>query len=311
MYKNLRFIFTLLCFLSILSVAPLTSATVWQIPADFPTIQEAVDSIDVADGDVIIVGPGSHTGAVIDRPIKIVGEEGAMITTGVPYKVSSGLKTAFRLDPGADGTEISHLLIPNDVLSSYYFAVFSRGVDEVSIHHLSISNSVQAISNYNGSNWDISHNKIFGTNDVNGGGIGIMINAWDGTWDGIPDSTEANNNTIAFNTTEGVIDAIDYSGPGILLSSGHGAAQQPGGTLVGNKVYKNKCTHTGTNGVGFEADDVPGTAINGNTIAFNDFRGSTWPLLWYGDTSLNVISRNLGANRGEGEEGITPKDIFY
>lgn len=85
-------------------------------------------------------------------------------------------------------------------------------------------------------------------------------------------------------------------------------------------MYKNRCTHTGTNGVGFEADDVPyetssPAAITGNTVAYNDFRGSTIPLVWNGDPDANNISRNLGVGdnpgRGEGAAGLTPHDIFH
>jgi hypothetical protein len=95
--------------------------------------------------------------------------------------------------------------------------------------------------------------------------------------------------------------------------------QEPGGTLTGNIVYKNTCSHTGIGGYGFEVDDVwyelnlaGAPAIAGNTIAFNDLRGSTFPFVWYGDESANSISRNLGRddNRGEGSAGLTPAEIF-
>ena len=289
---------------------------VLRVPQDYATIQEAVDA--ASPGDTIRVGPGEYAGATINNPVVIEGIGCAMITSGVPYKAGASLETAFLLEAGADGTEISHLIIPNDAASLYFFAVFSRYVDDVSLHHLTITNSVQAISNYNGSGWNISHNKITGTLPDGGGGIGIMINAWDGTWDSSPDDTEANDNIIAHNYTEGIVGDVGYSGPGILLSSGHGAGGEPGGTLTGNIVYKNKCSHTGENGVGFEVDDVPYeltnvAAITGNTVAYNDFRGSTTPILWYGDESQNDVSRNLGTpgdNRGEGKEGLTPPEIF-
>ena len=322
--KRILILTLALVLLLTLAVTPVMAAkgpktTVWHVPEDFTTIQAAVDSVD--NGDTIIVGSGSYAGAVVTKTVTIKGTDGAMITSGVPYNEegTSALTTAFLLKEGADGAEISHLIIPNDVNNGYFFAVFSRGVDDVSIYHLTITNSVQAISNYNGSEWDISHNKITGINPVNGGGIGIMINAWDGTRDGEPDDTEANDNVIAHNTTEGIVGDVGFSGPGILLSSGHGAGQWPGGTLTGNIVYKNRCTHTGSNGVGFEVDDVPwektsNAAITGNTVAFNDFRRSTYPFVWYGDEELNYISRNFvdtGAkNRGEGKDGLTPPEIF-
>jgi hypothetical protein len=290
------------------------------VPTDYPTIQHAVDAPPLIPGDdiIIMVASGLHAGAVIDTPVTIKGTDGAMITSGVPYKSGSSLTTAFRLEDQAHGTEISHLMIPNDTTIGYFFAVFSREVDNVSIHHLTIMNSVQGISNYNGSGWDISHNKLFGTNAVNGGGIGIMINAWDGSQDFIPDNTTADDNIITHNKTEGLVGDVGFSGPGILLSSGHGANGWPGGKVTGNKVYKNTCMHTGSNGVGFEADDVPAETqglqpgIFSNTVSFNDFRGSTNPMAWYPDVGSNRISRNLGpdANRGEGAQGLTPPEIF-
>ena len=300
-------------------VAAKPDVTLWHVPGDFATIQDAIDSPDVHNGDKIMVGAGNHAGAVVTKSVVIKGTDGATITSGVPYKSGSTYETAFLLDTGSDGVEISHLIIANDATSLFFFAVFSRGIDDVSIHHLVVTNSVQAISNYNGSGWDISYNRITGTNPVNGGGIGIMVNAWDGTSDNITDTTVANDNVITHNYTEGAVGDVGYSGPGILLSSGHGSYQYPGGTLTGNIVYKNKCVHTGTNGYGFEVDDVPyeltGTAaITGNTVAFNDFRGSTYAIVWYGDETLNSVSRNFidqASDRGEGKDGLTPHEIFH
>ena len=293
--------------------------TTWHVPGDFATIQDAVDSAQVSNGDRILVDAGNYAGAILDRPLVIKGTDGTIINSGVPYKAGSSLLTAFRLDEGADGAEVSHFTIPNDTASYYFFAIFARNVNQVSIHHLVITNSVQAITNYNGSEWQIAHNTITGTNAVNGGGIGILVNAWDGSQDSEPDETEANNNVIEHNYTDGMVGDVGFSGPGICLSSGHGASQWPGGTLSGNIVYKNKCIHTGTNGVGFEVDDVPyelidNASITANTVAFNDFRGSTYPFLWYGDVTVNSISRNFidtGSNRGEGKVGLTPHDIFH
>lgn len=321
--KILSVLFALVLVLSfslVTAVPVAAKVTVWNVPGDYNTIQAAIyDTANVQNGDTIMVAAGNHAGAIIDRPVIIKGKVGAVIVRGVPYKAGSSLTTAFRLDEGADGAEISHLIIQNDVGIGYFFAVFSRYIDDVYIHHLTITNSVQAITNYNGSGWNISHNIITGTITAGGGGIGIMINAWDGSLDETPDSTQANNNVIMRNYTEGVGDALTYSGPGILLSSGHGSYQAPGGTLTGNIVYKNRCIHTGVWGVGFEVDDVlyetSGVAtIIDNSVIFNDLRGSTYPMLWYGDESVNTISRNFEdyglQNRGEGDEGITPPEIF-
>jgi len=287
-------------------------AAKWNVPGDFATIQDAIDWPNVLAGDTIFVGAGNHAGAVINKPVTIKGADGTIITDGVHYGGGHPFaKTAFLLLAGADGTEISHLTVQNDTNNWFLFAVFSRDVDNVSIHHLKIMNTVQGISNYNGDEWEISHNKILGVNALSGGGIGILIGAFEGD--------DANNSLIAHNTTEGDVGDVGFSGPGILLTSLHGAAQIPGGEVSGNKVYKNKCTHTGSNGVAFEIDDVTlendpdgDPMISDNVIAFNDFRGSTWEILLYPEESedYNKFSRNFGLNRGEGAEGLTPPEIF-
>jgi hypothetical protein len=73
--------------------------------------------------------------------------------------------------------------------------------------------------------------------------------------------------------------------------------------------------HTGDNGVGFEVDDVrlfvDDTAdIYNNTVAFNDFRGSTYEQYWFGGgDELNRVSRNFGDNRMT--DGLNPADLFH
>ena len=43
----------------------------WRVPGDFATIQDAVNSPSVADGDRILVGPGSFAGALIDKNVTV------------------------------------------------------------------------------------------------------------------------------------------------------------------------------------------------------------------------------------------------
>jgi pectin methylesterase-like acyl-CoA thioesterase len=79
------FIITLAFGLAI-SVANFTSsayAAVWSVPGDFATIQEAIDSPDVADtGDTIMVGPGEYAGAIVTKAVEIKGVGGAVINEG-------------------------------------------------------------------------------------------------------------------------------------------------------------------------------------------------------------------------------------
>jgi hypothetical protein len=277
-----------------------------RVPDDYATIQEAVDA--AGDGDVIKVDAGQFAGAIINKPVTIKGSgNDTIIDPGVAYHpVAVWYKTAFRLDAGADGTEISHMMIPNKLSDLYLFGVFSRYVDDVSIHHLTITSTIQGITNWNGSGWTIMHNKLFGVSDYGGGGIGILI----GTND--PD-TPANGSLVSHNKVEGIVDANLYSGPGVLLTSGHGTANIYGGDVTGNKVVRNRCLMTGLNGVGIETNDTDlrfglPPRVRDNKIGFNDNRGSTYEMYFELDADMyNTVSKNLGKNRGH---GLTPASVF-
>jgi pectin methylesterase-like acyl-CoA thioesterase len=80
-------------------------AAEWRVPGDFATIQAAIDSPAVAAGDVILVGPGSHAGALVTKAVDIRGEGRAVINTGPVHP--SG-KTRIRRSPtGAAATGTS------------------------------------------------------------------------------------------------------------------------------------------------------------------------------------------------------------
>ena len=56
--------------------------TTWEIPGDFATIQEALDSSEVAEGHTIMVGPGIHAGATVLKAVEIKGVGNAIINDG-------------------------------------------------------------------------------------------------------------------------------------------------------------------------------------------------------------------------------------
>jgi len=88
-------------------------AAKWRVPEDFATIQEAIDSPAVADGDRITVAPGNHAGAWVDRGVEIKGEDGAVIDSGPMHP--AGLSMGFPLMAGSDGATISHLTFTVDL----------------------------------------------------------------------------------------------------------------------------------------------------------------------------------------------------
>ncbi len=83
-----------------------------RVPADYPTIQGAVDA--AGEGDLILVSPGDYAGAVVNKRVTIRGLGRARIVEGVPWIPGSTLsQIAFRLDilAGGDGAEIIHFTI--------------------------------------------------------------------------------------------------------------------------------------------------------------------------------------------------------
>jgi hypothetical protein len=190
-------------------------------------------------------------------------------------------------------------------------------VDNVTVEQNVMVNSLQAISNWKGNGWKIQHNKIEGLWVLCGGGIGILVGAYDGN--------QANGNLIAHNTIEADVspDCGFYTTSGITIYSDTrwGAA---GGPIEENRVLHNRSRVTGTwvnpdEGVlpaadGFEftdgglLNDYPWSGdgnpdVTGNTVAFNDFRGSSIEIYLSPPEveDHNTVTRNLEKNRGHGE----------
>src|SRR3989339_347942 len=82
-------------------------ATDWHVPGDFATIQDAIYSPNVVDGDKIKVGKGSWAGAFVTKAVNIEGSGQAVISSGPLHW--SGKVIGFRLLAGSSGASISHL----------------------------------------------------------------------------------------------------------------------------------------------------------------------------------------------------------
>ena len=72
--------------------------TTWQVPGDFATIEVAIANANA--GDWIMVGPGTFTGAVVDKVVHIKGVEDAVIDDGPP---AYGFTQGFQLLSGLSG----------------------------------------------------------------------------------------------------------------------------------------------------------------------------------------------------------------
>jgi hypothetical protein len=303
--KKLMLVLVLLALLVVPStVMAGKSGNIWHVPGDFATIQEAIDSPDVAAGDTILVGPGNHTGALVTKPVEIRGEDGTVINNGPVH--SSGLVQGFRLLAGSDGTVISHLRFEVDL------AIMNGGaVNDVTVTHCTFENTIQGISNWRGSGWEISHNEISDLRTHCGGGIGILVADFSAVPQGVKD------NEISHNKISGVLhiapdDCGGYNGTGIVLYAdfrwgGAGAEEISQNRIVHNQISLTSDTPEVVDVVAIELtdtrdDEEQEPVIFDNAIGFNDLRGTVLQIDPTPDSlaDVNYISRNLGDNRGHG-----------
>lgn len=164
--------FSLLVAAALLVSPGLSFGATWRVPGDFPTIQAAIDSYSVNDGDRIQVWPGEHAGALVSKSVEINGEGGAIISSGPAHRL--GLSQGFRIVAGGEGAIFSQLTITADL-----GIMNGEAVDHVTVTECTFENTVQAISNWRGSGWEISHNTIKDLRSACGGGIGILISGYD------------------------------------------------------------------------------------------------------------------------------------
>ena len=255
------------------------------------------------DGDrIFVVGPGNFSGAYLTKRVEIKGSNGAVISAGPVH--GSGMIMGFRLLAGSGGATISHLTFKVDLA-----IMNGAAVSDVTVTNNTFLNTVQAISNWRGNAWTISHNDIIDLRTKNGGGIGILIGDYTGG--------DVEDNVVEHNNISGVLTSMPgegggYNGSGIVLYADfrEGAAGARG--ISFNRVVKNHVSlvsqaDAGIDVAAFEMTDTrdDGTlppVIFSNAIGFNDFRGTALQIVLTPanlDVS-NSISRNFGDNRGHG-----------
>ncbi len=304
---------------AVLVLCSTANAVTWNVPEDFLTIEAALASPDVLDGHTILVGPGNHSGAYVSKAVEIKGEGGAVINDGPMHP--AGLTMGFRLLAGSDGATISHLGFTVDLA-----IMNGAAVSDVTVDHCTFTNTIQAVSNWRGNGWQISHNVINDLRTSNGGGIGILIADYMGG--------TVSDNVVSHNKITGTLhvhpeDGGGYNGSGIVIYAdfrwgGAGATDISNNRIVKNKVGmvlddpriqpipdENKIDI-----VAFELtqayypanppsypDPLPEdkVVIKNNAIGFNDWRGTVLQLdITLGLEGYNQISRNMGDNRGHG-----------
>lgn len=294
--------------LSLVATTPVGAATI-NVPGDYSTIQAAAGN--ASSGDTIVVAAGTYAGAIVDKHVAIVGAAGggSVITSGVHYGGSHPtLTTAFRLDAGADGTEIRDFTIQCNAGSSFYFGVFSRGVDDVTVDGLTVNDAVQGITNWGGSNWVITNNQVTDTVAAGGGGIAIFLGALPGN--ASPGLEVCQGNLVEANTMSSYSTEAGYTAPGVCLVldiryNSIPADLSGGEDVSNNRIVGNTITGTGnTNEVGIEigvcgaGGDAGKTAatmgiVHDNYVEDNTVHSSDYGLYFYVVQDLTVTGNNI------------------
>jgi len=264
------------------SVMAKQGANTWWVPGDFSTIQKAIESDDVKDGDTLRVGPGIFEGAEVTKGVHIVGVGKTVIDSGPAGPLD--LEYGFWLQEGSDGASISHITFAVGFgvygKPDYDVTVDGKPANDVTVDHCRFINNFQAITNWGGSNWYIHHNTIVNVITVGDeGGIGgtpILIAGQEG-------AAVVRDNVVAHNSVTGEVlfDPDDDGSEGNIWAIG--MAYVGAEAISGNLVTHNRVNLVSNRPdlrkvvafvlADFTASSSPCDVIHDNVITKNDFRG--------------------------------------
>ena len=313
---------------ALLSAAAAQAATL-KVPAQYPTIQAAVDA--AAPGDRIQVSRGRYCGATLPKPVILEGRgRPRIIGCATSPLVTTGLRAGFFM-PGskgvnaASGSAISGFVfdgkgVSNLNLEPLSFGVFARFASDVVVEHNRFVGTVQAITNTGGDRWRIQHNRIRELTLLDctkncTGGDGIVIALGRGSLaapggDASP-LNRPEDNVVADNSIEGSapdgFSVFNMVGV-LLLSADHTTLlsnrlelrDNPSAAAVGQGILvSNTCC-------GLGSSFLPGSRFT--TLAYNDARHSEVGIIVDGSGGVNTLGLFLDHNRGsttiEGTETI-------
>ena len=261
---SILFVLALVLSFSVVATTPVAAATI-NVPGDYATIQAAVDA--ASSGDTIVVAAGTYFGATVSKAVTIQAKTGDTVIINDGPNTHTFLRAGFYFasDYSGNGATISGFDIQGAIQAGTTddgkldFAVFSRGANNVEIEGNTICDMLQGITNWHGNGWQINDNEITDLWTLNGGGVGILVGANDG-------STVAGN-VISGNKISGTLsvysgDGGGYDGSGIVLYADF--RWSPGGIVTDSLVKGNEISMT---------SDTPAT-VNFNGIELVDTRDS-------------------------------------
>jgi nitrous oxidase accessory protein NosD len=270
------------------------------------TIQAGIDR--ASSGDTVRVKRGTYAGAIVNKAVALRADGRVIIDSG-PYSHAGELQAGFlfEADGSGSGASIEGFRFVGttqfgDDDGKLDFGIFSRGADDVYVARNSLTNTLQAISNNNGSGWTIEQNRITDLWTRCGSGIGIIVLGDD-------DVTAVTGNNVWYNEVGGTVfvspvDCGGYDAAGILLfadfrSGAPGAPSISGNVFVYNRVslVSNAPAVVNVDGIALtvavEAPSAP-TAITRNLFAQNHaIKNSGDGIEVSQGSSGNTIANNL------------------
>lgn len=280
-----------------------SAVTAWNVPGHFPTIQAAIDSSQVHDGDIIDVHFRPRLeGATVTKAVTIRAVGPATVTISNGPRVTARDRAGFLFPGGGQG---SGATITGFSFRGVAFPVFSRGANDVSVSHNTMLSPVQGVTSWAnghwGQGWHIAYNSIWNTRTRCGGGLGILIGDFAGG--------RVTGNMVAHNAIRGLVhvpptDCGGYDAPGVVLFADHRYPGDTGAVIEGNRVLKNRVDLVSTapalvGATGVELTDTRDLAaeldLHDNGVVYNDLRGTPVPLHLTPDelATVNTILGNL------------------
>lgn len=309
-----------------LSAGAARAATL-RVPAQYSTIQAAVDA--AAAGDTIVVSRGRYCGATLTKPVILEGRGRPRVVGCVTSPlVTPGLRAGFLLSgskgkSGANGAQIRGFSFDGRGVSSAQleplsFGVLGRFASDVVVERNSFVGTVQAVTNTGGDRWLIRRNAVKDLTLLDctarhcTGGDGIVIQTARGSLAAPGGDSAAENrpedNVVVDNRVSGAapdgFSAFSMAGV-LLLAADHTTVlgnhvalrDNPQAAAVGQGILvSNTCCGSGVS-------ILPGSRFT--TLAFNDVRRSEAGVLVEGSGGANtlglVVHRNRGSVTLEGE----------